>query len=217
MREKVRIIVLNTTDFGDKSLVVHCISDRWGRRSFMASRSSKASSGIYSPMNIVDCEVTPSTKSDLWRMQNPALHMPLASIRGSICKTAISLFMSEVLYRTVREPVQDDGEFFSWCEKAVMTLDNLGSDFANYHIVFLLGLAAALGFRPDTDSIAPFAGRQLTRLRQFLTLDIPEAMLVSLSGSERTDICRCIIKYLEAHTEYRLDINSLDVLHELFA
>ncbi|MBQ9184754.1 MAG: DNA repair protein RecO C-terminal domain-containing protein [Bacteroidales bacterium] len=217
MRERARILVLNTTLYGEKSLIVHCISDLWGRRSFITSRGGKTSAGLFSPMNILDCEVTPNTKSDLWRLHSPALRHPLMSIRSSIPKTSISLFMSEVLYRTVREPVADDSGLFNWCEQSVLTLDALESDYSNFHLVFLLGLAAALGFRPTAESMAPYAGENFLLLKEFLTTDTAGAMLISLSGSRRADLCRCILKYLEHHTESRIEVKSLDVLHELFA
>lgn len=217
MREKARILVLNTTAFGEKSLILHCISDLWGRRSFITSRTGKSSAGLFSPMNILDCEVTPNNKSDLWRMHNPTLRHPLMSIRSSIPKTSISLFMSEVLYRTVREPVADDEAFFHWCEQSVLTLDAIGNEYANFHIVFLLGLASALGFRPTVQSLAPYAGENYLLLEKLLTSDTAEAMLISLSGARRADLCRCILKYLEHHTESRIEVKSLDVLHEVFA
>lgn len=183
----------------------------------MTSRGGRTAAGMFSPMNILDCEVSVNTKSDLWRMQNLSLRHPLLSIRSSMQKTAISMFMSEVLYRTVRESVSGgDADFFSWCEQSVLTLDALESDYANFHLVFLLGLASALGFRPTMETLAPYAGENYKVLEQFLKADVAGAMLVGLSGARRAELCRSIIKYLEHHTESRIDIKSLDVLHELF-
>ena len=217
MREKARIIVLNTTAFGEKSVVVHCISDLWGRCGLMTSRGGKTSAALFSPMNIVDCEVFVNTRSTLWRMHSPSLAYPLVSLRGSMPKTAIGMFMSEVLYRTVRESMTGyDTRLFSWCEQSVLTLDALNQDYANFHLYFLLGLAGALGFMPTMESLASYAGENLEVLRRFLEADVAQAMLIELSGSRRAEICRSIIRYLEHHTESRIDIKSLDVLHELF-
>ena len=180
------------------------------------SSGGKTASSLYQPMNILDGEVSVNPKSDLWRAHGLSLKYPLASIRGSMPKTAISLFMGEVLYRTVRETLVADDDFYSWCEQSVLTLDALGEDFANFHILFLLGLASALGFRPTAESLAPFAGENCRLLGQFLETGPAEAMLIPLSGSRRADVCRSIVKYLEYHTESRIEVRSLDVLHELF-
>lgn len=217
MKERAQILVLNTTSFGEKSLILHCISDRWGRRSFMVSRSAKTSGSLYQPMTVLDCEVSINPKSDLWRAHNLALKHPLASVRSSMPKTAISLFMSEVLYRTVRESLQEDDAFFAWCERSILTLDALGEDYQNFHILFLLGLAAALGFRPSEESLAPYVGEDYRLVGQFLTSSTAQAMLIPLNGARRAGLCRSILKYLEYHTDAKIDVKSLDVLHELFA
>ena len=216
MKERAQIIILNTTAFGDKSLILHCISDLWGRRSFIVSRSSKTAPVVYRPMNILDCEVTINPKSDLWRVGSVTLKHPLTSIQSSMEKTALCMFMSEVLYRTVREPAQDDAALFLWCEQNVLTLEALQNDFANFHILYLLGLSSALGFAPTREALAPFVGEAYSTAGEFLTLPAAEAMLLPLSGARRTELCRSIIKYLEHHTESRIDIKSLDVLHQIF-
>ena len=216
MKERAQIIILNTTAFGDKSLILHCISDLWGRRSFIVSRSSKTAAVVYRPMNILDCEVTINPKSDLWRVSAVTLKHPLASIQSSMEKTALCMFMSEVLYRTVREPAHDDGVLFSWCEQNILTLEALQSDFANFHIMFLLGLSSALGFAPTREALAPFMGGDYALAGDFLTHPAAQAMLLPMSGSRRTELCRSILKYLEHHTESRIDIKSLDVLHQVF-
>lgn len=123
--------------------------------------------------------------------------------------------MSEVLYRTVKDEALEDG-LFDWCVRSVMLLESLQSDYSNFHIRFLLEFAAALGFSPEVDDIAPFAGGHIGRISEFMTLSFGESMLVPLTGEERGALCGAIIKYLEHHTESAINIRSLSVLHELF-
>ena len=80
MRERAQILVLNTTAFGEKTLILHCISNLWGRRSFIVSRGSKTSSSLYQPMSILDCEVSINPKSDLWRAHALSMKYPLTRI-----------------------------------------------------------------------------------------------------------------------------------------
>ena len=124
--------------------------------------------------------------------------------------------MSEVLYRTVREGMAEQGELFRWVEQSFLTLDVLGDDYANFHIVFLLGLASALGFRPTAESMAPFAGDDYDLIEAFLGSATSEAMMIQLNGHRRAGLCRTIVKYLEFHTEASIELKSIDVLHELF-
>ena len=123
--------------------------------------------------------------------------------------------MSEVLYRTVREGAREEG-LFEWCERSVLTLDALQGDFANYHLRFLLELAAALGFSPSWEDLAPFAGEHLANVRELLRADFGASLLVPLSGEVRNEIAELLLRYLSFHSESRIEARSLRVLRELF-
>ena len=127
----------------------------------------------------------------------------------------MTLFLSEVLFRILRDGSYEDG-LYEWCLGSILTLNELESDFANFHIRFLLELAGALGFRPGFDDIAPFAKEQLRELKLFLEKDFGESMLVPLSGVARNELCDCLLQYLSYHTEQSVQVRSLAVLRELY-
>lgn len=208
------IIVLNTTKVGEKSLVVHSLSSSMGRRSFITT-AGRGSGALYMPLNILDVQLTENPRSDLWRMGGVSAKYALNGIRSDVKKNAISMFMSEVLYRTVRDGAYEEG-LFEWCERSVLTLDALGSDYGNYHLLFLLELASALGFSPTVQDMAPFAGDRLPEVRALMCGSFSESMLVPLSGAVRSEIAGLILDYLSVHTESKIEIRSLRVLSELF-
>ena len=123
--------------------------------------------------------------------------------------------MSEVLLRTVKEGAQEEG-LYDWCVRSVLTLDSLMSNFANFPVRFLLELSEALGFRPELEDVAPFAGEQLGAMQAFLSSDFAEAMLVPLSGEARNALSDSLLRYLEFHTESAINVRSLSVLRELY-
>lgn len=216
MTENAQIIVLGTTKAGESSLVVHTLSNLWGRRSFLVTMGRKTAAGMFRPLSILDCEVTVSSKSDLWRAGKFSRKHLLSGIRESLPKTAISMFMSEVLFRVIRESGRDDN-LFDWCERLILTLDALDTDFSNYPIVFLLELAEALGFKPNAYDMAPFVLDQYELVGKFIKGGQAEALLIPMTGSERSLLCAGILRYLEQHTEARIDIRSLAILHDLFS
>ena len=57
MPTATRIIVLNTTKVGDKSLVVHALSRELGRRSFIVSAGGRMGGALWQPLSVLDCEV----------------------------------------------------------------------------------------------------------------------------------------------------------------
>ena len=132
MIHRTRLIVLNTTKIGERSLVLHALSPDWGRRSFITSVPKGGRMALFQPLNILDAEVTENPRSDLWRVHGLSAVHALAGIRTSPAKNAMTLFMSEVLWRTIRDGAREDG-LFEWCERAVLTLDALEGDYANYH------------------------------------------------------------------------------------
>lgn len=209
------LIVLAVTKLGEKSLVVHSLTPGLGRRSFIASVSGGSSMALYLPLNILEAEVTENPRSDLWRMRRPGAVHTLNGIRSSVLKNSMTLFMSEVLYRTVRDGALEDG-LFDWCRRSILTLDALESDFSNFHLRWLLEFAVALGFSPSLEDLAPFAGEHLSEIEALLKSDFSSSMLIPLNGASRNEIADSLIEYIGYHAECRLNIRSLAVLRELY-
>jgi len=215
MTTNERLIILSTTPVKDSALVLHTLSSSWGRRSFITSLRKGGSTALFQPLNIVDADITYNPHSDLWRATSVVLAHPLNGIRGSIPKNAITLFLSEVLFRTIRDGALE-GKLFEWVERSILTLDALQSDYSNFHLLWLLQFSAALGFAPTREDIAPFAGTLMSRASALITTPQAEALLIPFSGEERNALCEVFIKYISHHTECSLDIRSLRVLRELF-
>ena len=215
MTGSIELIVLATTKVGDNSLVVHTLSAEYGRRGFIVRPGKKASAALFLPLNILEADVVENPKSELWGLRNISARDALAGIRGNLHKNTMTLFLSEVLFRTVREGVLEDG-LYQWCVGSILTLNALEGDFANFHIRWLLELAGALGFRPSLVDIAPFADDRVPVLKQFLEASFGESMLIPLSGSIRNALADDLLRYLEFHTEQLIRVKSLAVLRELY-
>ena len=211
-----QFIILAVTKVGEKALVLHTLSAQWGRRSFVVSVPKGGRTSLFLPLSIIEAEVMDNPKSDLWRMKNIVAAYPLAGIRGNVHKNAITLFLSEVLFRTVHEGALEDG-LYEWCRSSILTLDALESDFASFHLRFLLEFAAALGFSPSIEDLAPFAEEYLTVLGKLLELPFSKFLLYPLKGAERNDLAAILLRYISYHTETAIEVNSLAVLRELYA
>ncbi len=215
MTHTAELIVLNTTKVGEKSLVIHCLCSCWGRRSFLTS-VSRAAMTVLQPLSILEGEVSENTKSDLWRVRSLSVVHPLHGIRSNIAKNSMTMFMSEVLYRSIRDGADEPG-LFDWLKKAILTLDALDDNYSNFHLRFLLEYAAALGFSPSMENLNPFAGEYKSHLERFLKSDFAESMLIPLSGELRNELSHILIEYISFHSDTRLNIRSLSVLREIFA
>lgn len=215
MTSSTEIIVLNITRIGESSIVLHTLSREYGRKGFVVNVSKRTSASLLLPLNILEADVVENPKTSLWKAQTLTARYPLAGIRSNLYKNTMTLFMSEVLYRSVKEGANEDG-LFDWCVRSILTLDAIQSDFSNYHIRFLLELAVALGFSPSAEDLAPFAGEYYPILAAFVGASFPEAMLMPLTGGKRNAIAEILLRYISHHTESALNVRSLSVLRELY-
>ena len=215
MTTGTELIVLHTTKFGENSIVVHTLSRDYGRRSFLVRGAGKKVMSLLLPLNILEAEITESTKSTLYTARNLTSRHPLLGIRNNIYKNTMTMFLSEVIYRTIKEGAQEH-DLFEWCRGQILLLSAMESDFSNFHIRFLLELSVALGFSPETSDLMPFVEENYTIVSQFMTASFAESMLIPLSGPVRNKICEDVLRYIEYHSESTLTINSLKVLRELF-
>lgn len=213
MKEADRIIVLHSTAFSEKSLVIHCLSRQYGRRSFLVGNISR-SMAFFQPMNILDCEIAANPKSSLFKASGFVSAHPLAGIRSSFGKNAISMFMAEILFRGLKEGIDEPG-LFEWMESEILLLDALEGSYANFHIRFLLDFAAAMGFSPSMEALLPFLEESSAVAGRFLTGTPADSMLIPLTGEQRSLLCARLLKYLEFHLESALNIRSLAILQEI--
>ena len=217
MTVNIELIVLHTTKTGDNSIVVHTLSKEYGRRSFLIRGAGKKSTmAMLLPLSIIEADVVETTKSTLFTARNLSSRYPLLGIRNNLYKNSMTLFLSEVLYRTVNDGANEDG-LYGWCVKNILLLDALDSDFSNFHIRFLLEFAVALGFSPESRDLAPFMGENFPIVEKFMKDSFADAMMIPLNGSVRNEIAEGILRYIEFHSDSAINVASLSVLRELFS
>lgn len=215
MTGSTSLILLHTTKFGENSIVLHTLSKEYGRKGFVVRSVSKKMMSLLLPLNILEADVTDSGKPGLLPVRNISIGRPLMGIRNNLFKNTMTMFLSEVLYRVVKEGTAEPG-LYEWCERQIMLLDAMETDFSNFHLRFLLELSIALGFSPQSEDLRPFLGDNQPFIEQFMSTSFAESMLMPLSGILRNEICEGVLRYIEYHLESTLTINSLKVLRELF-
>lgn len=216
MTVNTELIVLHTTKFGENSIVVHTLSREYGRRSFLVRGAGKRLMSLFLPLNILEADIVESTRSTLFTARNLTARHPLLGIRSNVFKNSMTMFMSEVLYRVIKEGAAEQG-LYEWCERNILLLDAVQQDFSNFHLRFLLELTVALGFSPESRDLQPFVGDHYPTVERFMQTSFAESMLIPLNGSVRNEIAEEILRYIEFHTESSVNINSLKVLRDLFA
>lgn len=208
-------ILLHTTRYGDSSIILHTLSKEYGRKGFFVKNiSRRCVSSVFFPLAILEADTDDHVRSRMPNVRNVSLRYALNGIRNNLKKGAISVFVSEVLFRVVKEGMQDSA-LYDMCERNILLLDAMESDFSNFHLYFLMEFIIALGFSPAPEDLEPFMGEHLSLMSDFISLPFSEAMLVPMSGGIRSELAERLLKYIEFHIESPVNVNSLKVLKEL--
>lgn len=234
---ETRIIVLHLTKYGDRSQVVQALDAERGRSGFFlrGAGKSRGAQGQYHSLSILDVTATRG-KGDLEYLKEAERPYPLTAIRTDPYKSAVALFIGELLYRGVQDGAMDP-DLFNFLEKEIMALDAETGSVANFHLCFLVDFCRALGFQPKDNycpntplfqpvsaefapenSLAEVWGREDSLLlHKLLTLSREEAMALPLNRDRRGVFAQKMVEYLSYHLSLNLNIRSLKVLHDLFS
>ena len=148
MLQKTLGIVLHTLKYKDTSLIADIYTEVAGRASFMVSipRSRKAAVKpvLFQPLALVELEADFRPNATIYKVKEAKALYPFATLPYDPYKSAIALFLSEFLYRAVREEAENR-PLFAYLYHSVIWLDECREGFANFHLVFLMRLSRFLG------------------------------------------------------------------------
>lgn len=241
MLHKSKAIVLHTVRYKDNSLIAYCYSELFGRISFVvnsaySSGKSPGKAVYFQPFSILDVVFYRKPGSDLCRLKEVSIAIGQSSISFDHTKRTIALFLSEVIYRTVREE-EPNPTFYNFLENSVHLLDIMQSGVANFHLIFLMQHSRHLGFFPSnlwsatnkyfdyrSGSFIPHIPQHNFYLEsdvskmisQVISTPFYNAEELSLSHNHRQQIISGILQYYKFHLGSNLEFTSLTVLTQLF-
>lgn len=143
-------IVLNYTKYSDSSLIVHTLTSHYGRQSLMVhgiGKSKQNRLGFFQPLFLLDIHLY-FKPGQIQKIKEFKLLIPLQELSQNVYKNTIALFLSEVLYRCVKEEFADD-QLFGFVKTSILIFDEIKSGIPLFHIAFMVKLARRLGFMTD--------------------------------------------------------------------
>jgi DNA repair protein RecO (recombination protein O) len=240
MIHKTRGLVLHTIKYTDNSVISHIYTEHFGRISFLVSsargKTSSARINLLHHLSILDMEVYIKKSRDLQRIKEIRQHEIFSTIPYDPVKNAVAIFVSEILYRTLQEQ-ESNFPLFSYLLNAIKFFDLSEKGYANFHLLFLMGLTRHLGFYPNYDRtdtaeffdienarftneqpghsniISPPAGRYLSEVMKCSFEDMGK---LRLTAETRNLLVSGILKYYNFHISGLGIIKSFTVLREIF-
>lgn len=241
MLQKTQGIVLHSLKYKDTSIIVDIYTEVSGRASFLVpvSRSRKAAvkSVLFQPLSLVELEADFRPNTTIYKVKEAKSFYPFTSIPYDPYKSAIALFLSEFLYRALREEAENR-PLFAYLQHSIVWLDECGSGFANFHLVFLMRLSRFLGLYPNLEDYhsgdcfdlqnacftplrpqlrSDFIGpEEASRLTMLMRMNYETMHLFDMNRTERARFLTIMNEYYRLHLPDFPVLKSLEVLKELF-
>jgi DNA repair protein RecO (recombination protein O) len=146
-------IVLRTVKYGETSLIVLILTEKFGIQSYIvngvriSSRKGGGKASFFQPASILDMVVYHNELKNIQRIREFKWSHLYRNVFSDVIKNAVALFMVELLTRSLKQP-ETHPELFQFAEDAFLHLDEADSMVtANFPLFFSLHLAVLLGFR----------------------------------------------------------------------
>lgn len=158
MVEKFEGIVLRTLKYSDTLMIADIYTRGYGRLSFLVpvshSRRSKVRSVLFQPLSMLTFTANFKKGKSLSRIGEVQPYVVYSSIQNDVVKSAISLYIAELLTYALREESGDDS-LFCFLDRSLMLLDGLEHGYSDFHLVFMAQLLRYLGIYPNLEGCTP--------------------------------------------------------------
>ena len=236
MDETIQGIVLQSIRYGDTSLIVKVYTRNMGLRSYMVkgafNHNAKNRAALFQNLHLINyVEAGKPNRSSLGYMKDVQLATVYQSIPFVMNKSAILMYISELLTKTLTEQEQNEA-LYDFISKSLLWLDLVHQDYANFPLFFTLELTRHLGFYPKANHEAGycfdmmegsfahdlpihpyyFEAESATTLSKLLNVGIDEACHVPLNVIQRRALLDGLIIFMRLHAPVMNDFHSHDVL-----
>jgi DNA repair protein RecO (recombination protein O) len=238
MLVKTNAIVLSKLKYRDNDLIVKCYTKQRGIVSYLvrgALKSQKRGSKTvyFQPLSLVLIEEQYKENRSLQSINEIKLEFLYQTLHTDILKSAIIMFLSEVLSSVLKEEEQNES-LYHYIEGTLKWLD-YKAEVSNFHLLFLLNLTKYLGFYPDNqnansayfnlsnglfeskkDEFYSITGKNLTTLKQLLGMDFDGLNTIKLNSKQRQSFLNMLLLYFELHLGDFKRPKSLSIFNQVF-
>lgn len=239
MEDKIQGVVLQSIRYGDSSLVVKIYTRQAGLQSYLVKgvtgRAAHHRAALFQPMTFLHFVQSGRPRpNSLSYLKEPELQYAYQSIPMVMNKSAILIYLSELLSHTLTQQEQNEA-LYQFVYQSVVWLDLVESQYANFPLYFTLELTRFLGFYPQPAepgkaffdmmegrfvAIAPphpywLDREQSALVARFLQLPIDEMASVILNGEQRNQLLDGLLTFVRLHAPMVKGLQSHEILKEV--
>lgn len=220
MLHKTRGIVFKYFKYGDTSIIVKIFTEEFGLQSYIVngarSTRSKGKIAFYQPLTLVDLVVYKKQNANINRISEVKCTNSLISIPYEIIKSSLGVFISELLYKCIKED-ERDYPLFSFIYQSIIILDQLEKDYQNFHLIFIIKLSHFLGV--GISSVGEFAylhdEKTIQNISQLIDSDYNTKLFIS--NSSRRNILEALLNFYRNHIDNLGELKSIKILKSVLS
>ncbi len=234
-----KAIVISKLKYSDNDLIVKCYTERFGVQSYLLrgilkSKKGKLKTAYFQLLSQLELIVNYRETRSLQSISEVKPFAFYQSIYSNVAKSAIVMFLSEILSGVLREE-ENNELLFTYLETTLLWLD-ANDEYSNFHLLFLLNLSRYLGFYPDLNhsdshffnledgkfqskktNIYCITDEILMQFKQLLGINFDALNTVKINSGQRQELLNVILLYFELHLGSLKKPKSLQVLNQVFA
>ena len=241
MLNKTNGIVLHTIKYGETSVIARVYTQLFGLQSYLIKGARNRKGGnkmsLLSPLTMLDMEVYRKETAQLHHIKEMRIAYPFSSLPFDVIKSSIALFINEVIFRSVREE-EPNPPLYSFLESSIRWFDLVPNHYSDFHLWFMLHFCSYLGFTPQDNysssktifnlqeglfqshlpDHADYLSDPLSSKLFLLSAStLSDLSTLQLTAQIRHELLPRLVDFYRFHIQGMKDINSLEVLREVFS
>lgn len=236
MNLKTQAIVLKTTKYTDKSLIIKLFTKDFGLRSYIVSIGKKSNTkASFQALNMIEIETYQKGNNQMPRIKNSKNYYHFKTIQTNIYKTSVIQFLQELLHSTVKEE-SSNVDLYEFIEVHLQYFDESIDFNSNFHLYFIIELTKYFGFYPQgiyikgavfnieegrfemTNKASNIMNNRLSEILYLFTKsNIENNREIKLNVQDRRSLLNDLIAFYQFHLDGFKDLKSIDVLESIFS
>lgn len=138
-------------DYSETSIIARVYTEQLGLQSYIAKgvrkKGARLKRNLFAPLSVIQLTASHKEGDGLRVMRDASCEYHLNDIAANMAKTAVSIYMGELLTRTISSQMADPN-LYAFIEDAVLNLNSESESVAGFPLGFTISLTRFMGFDP---------------------------------------------------------------------